>query len=539
MPNPKLETYKNKATDTVYDLTDANAQAMIAPEFSTSTAYVFGDYVIYEGKLYRFVANHSAGAWNSEHVSTEIEIGTNLNNKEDKVTFDSGDFNDQGVIDLTTGMGSRSVSLNKSTSPTDGDTKPITSGAVYNALTDKVDWASYAKTGAINRMPNTAVSSGIFTVNADGSIRINGTPTETAILIINDYGKWLENGKTYYLSGITGGAGDTFKMDITTSSEPVITATDGEVSFTVNNAADYRARIVVYANKTVDTTIYPMVADSPNAPYAPYAMTNHELTNEVTELMDEVGHAGKNKFKDFKFGTQGHGVTFTQDDTTKIITMNGTSDDGHAIRIGTFDFKANVPYILSGCPSGGGTESTDYWLGVYDGSTVLYQDTGDGVAVQFSSDVTYNVSMRIPNGADMTGKQIKVMVRDADIEDPTYYPHIMSIAELTEGVTNVHTFTPSNASITDFHGYYTINGKILTFVASYTKKGSSFTIGNIPNIQLASGLGESSSDVFVVGKGASGKDIVFFNQNGNLIFQEKETTDQTDKSYVQATLLLK
>ena len=35
----------------------------LAPDFSTSTAYTAGDYVWYNGTLYRFTANHAAGAW--------------------------------------------------------------------------------------------------------------------------------------------------------------------------------------------------------------------------------------------------------------------------------------------------------------------------------------------------------------------------------------------------------------------------------------------------------------------------------------------
>ena len=41
----------------------------VAAEFSTSTAYAIDDLVIYQGALYRFIAAHSAGAWNSNHVT--------------------------------------------------------------------------------------------------------------------------------------------------------------------------------------------------------------------------------------------------------------------------------------------------------------------------------------------------------------------------------------------------------------------------------------------------------------------------------------
>lgn len=41
----------------------------IANEFSTSLSYTAGDRVYYQGTLYRFRTNHTAGAWNSSHVT--------------------------------------------------------------------------------------------------------------------------------------------------------------------------------------------------------------------------------------------------------------------------------------------------------------------------------------------------------------------------------------------------------------------------------------------------------------------------------------
>lgn len=40
----------------------------IAPVFSTSYAYAAGDYVFYNGTLYRFTAAKAAGAWSSSVV---------------------------------------------------------------------------------------------------------------------------------------------------------------------------------------------------------------------------------------------------------------------------------------------------------------------------------------------------------------------------------------------------------------------------------------------------------------------------------------
>ena len=49
----------------------------LAPAFSTSVNYTAGQYVTYNGALYRFTTDHAAGAWNSAHV-TATNIGSEL-----------------------------------------------------------------------------------------------------------------------------------------------------------------------------------------------------------------------------------------------------------------------------------------------------------------------------------------------------------------------------------------------------------------------------------------------------------------------------
>ena len=61
-----------------YTITDSFS--IIAPEFSTSTAYSIGQYCRRNGNLYRFTSAHSAGAWNSSHV-TEVTVCGELGNK--------------------------------------------------------------------------------------------------------------------------------------------------------------------------------------------------------------------------------------------------------------------------------------------------------------------------------------------------------------------------------------------------------------------------------------------------------------------------
>lgn len=64
---------------TVYDLQNSN----IASKFNIDTNYAVGDYVIYQGRLYRFVITHAAGEWNNTHVvsvdvTSEIDAANGL-----------------------------------------------------------------------------------------------------------------------------------------------------------------------------------------------------------------------------------------------------------------------------------------------------------------------------------------------------------------------------------------------------------------------------------------------------------------------------
>ena len=64
--------YTETEVDTALS-TKAN-NSILGDAFSTSTAYAIGDYCIYQGALYRFTSAHSAGAWNSSHVTQVVAM---------------------------------------------------------------------------------------------------------------------------------------------------------------------------------------------------------------------------------------------------------------------------------------------------------------------------------------------------------------------------------------------------------------------------------------------------------------------------------
>lgn len=69
-----------------------------APTFSATTAYAIGDYVLYNGTLYKFKATHSAGAWNASHVDA-VKVTSQLG--ESKVVAREADVTDSTLIKLT------------------------------------------------------------------------------------------------------------------------------------------------------------------------------------------------------------------------------------------------------------------------------------------------------------------------------------------------------------------------------------------------------------------------------------------------------
>lgn len=70
-------TVQYQTADSIVLGARSEAVLSIAPAFSVLVDYVVGDVVSYQGFVYKFIANHSHGAWNSSHVqSTNINTVT-------------------------------------------------------------------------------------------------------------------------------------------------------------------------------------------------------------------------------------------------------------------------------------------------------------------------------------------------------------------------------------------------------------------------------------------------------------------------------
>ena len=109
-----------------------------------------------------------------------------------------------------------------------------------------------------------------------------------------------------------------------------------------------------------------------------------------------------------------NGVTFTVNDS--IVTVDGTiTDEFVQLEIGKMYCRANTPYALSGCPSGGGRST--YWLLLKSGKAFDY---GTGTVFTYDVDTVTTVYLRLQRGITASGLTFRPMIRLASIANDTY-----------------------------------------------------------------------------------------------------------------------
>ena len=149
--------------------------------------------------------------------------------------------------------------------------------------------------GAKNLLPTTAITqtfNGVtFTANADGTVTVSGTATETTYYGIQYQGFKLPN-KNLILSGCpSGGSSSTYELQVRStesdSSQWQMIIDHGDSpSFVADNNRVYVSYIGVMQGQTVSNLVFkPMLrpASITDDTYVPYSMTNRELTDNYSK----------------------------------------------------------------------------------------------------------------------------------------------------------------------------------------------------------------------------------------------------------------
>lgn len=166
------------------------------------------------------------------------------------------------------------IAVDADNTPTENSEKPVKSKGVYEVV--EQIYADNGVLGAKNLLPNNATNQTVngvtFTVNADGSVTANGTATA------DSYFAW-DTGLTLNI--------EINEVSVPTKNGYTISGCDDaeNAKYYVGLTSANRGYIVVKNGITVSNKVfYPMLrlASDPDDTYVPYAMTNRELTEELT-----------------------------------------------------------------------------------------------------------------------------------------------------------------------------------------------------------------------------------------------------------------
>lgn len=122
------------------------------------------------------------------------------------------------------------------------------------------------------------------------------------------------------------------------------------------------------------------------------------------------------------------GITWVEENG--VITANGTATaDATFYLNSSLTLKAGS-YILSGCPSGGGSSSYRIQL-ANNAWSVMFADTGNGTTVTLTEDTTLQqFRILIPSGTTVNNLVFKPMLRKASVKNDRYMPYGVGSVEV-------------------------------------------------------------------------------------------------------------
>lgn len=233
---------------------------------------------------------------------------------------------------------------------------------------------------------------------------------------------------------------------------------DGSVTGAISALNSDKQPKTLATSITVDGTPQTTVEGALGAINTDLGSTKQALTNETSDIVNILG--AKN-FLNNATGTKTvRGVTYTLN-SDGSITSTGSVESGQSYSYYYINEFLTLPkgkYILSGCPSGGGSNTYSVYL--QHGGTG-HTDVGNGTWFELSADTICSVLIRVQSG--FSGKTFYPMIRPYNIADDSYVPYCMTNAQLTERIAIVEGTTP--ATTTD-------SNTIVNFPNGFTRENS-------------------------------------------------------------------
>ena len=311
--------------------------------------------------------------------------------------------------------------------------------------TSVIKWSEAKTSVKKNLIPNNAVSKTIngvtFTVNADGSVLVNGTNTASDWATTFEISTTLLKAGEYYLSQSYASEGAIIFLRLRTNNSMGTAIKElgnkSQDTFSLSNDTNVYCDIQIRPNGVINNVVIrPMIrlASVEDDTYVPYIPDNTELVR----YSDNTILGAKNLLSNIATTITKSGITFTVN-TDGTVIVNGTATANTNLTISNIitdkTFRQGS-YILSGCPSGG--SSNTYFIEYSNGVNYAYMDSGNGVLINsIFSDASYPTSrvyIQIKSGQSFTNAVFKPMIRLASDTDNTYAPYSKTNIELTNSV---------------------------------------------------------------------------------------------------------
>lgn len=163
----------------------------LANEFSTSQSYTAGTCVIYQHRLFMFVQNKAAGAWD-DSVAWMMPMANilryQLSGKQDTLTFDTAptasSTNPVTSGGIKTALDAKQAKLTFDNNPTSGSSNPVKSSGIYSALSGKQATLTFDNSPT-SGSSNPVKSSGVYTAIHGLTLHLSMSSTSTLGTISN------------------------------------------------------------------------------------------------------------------------------------------------------------------------------------------------------------------------------------------------------------------------------------------------------------------------------------------------------------------
>ena len=302
-------------------------------------------------------------------------------------------------------------------------------GNVKNALSNEVSVRSML--GAHNIAVGTFSAGGAygitFTPLADGTVNAYSASAITTSSLYAESTSFKLKAGSYVLGKNPEADANIFLVKASDSSTIKAANAQVDVPFTLDSDTEVKIRLYVYSahgayNNVVYKPFIRLASDADTAWSSPVP-TNAQLLS-----YKDNGVLGAKNFLENTATTElVNGITYTVN-SDGTISASGTATADSYKRVGYNILLKAGTYILSGCPSNGG--SSLYRLYATGSGGTIANDYGDGAQFTLAADGYVSVFILIMNGKT-ANYTFKPMIRLASDTDTTYQPYAMSNFNIT------------------------------------------------------------------------------------------------------------